>query len=82
MIVRFDDYVLDIERRELRRVAAPVALEPQVFALLGAGRIVSDWALTTRFNAARQAVNDSGAACHSYCAPQGHALYRRGVQRW
>jgi hypothetical protein len=31
---RFGDYVLDIERRELRRGAEPVALEPQVFDLL------------------------------------------------
>ena len=34
MIFRFDDHVLDIERRELRRGAEPVALEPQVFDLL------------------------------------------------
>ena len=81
MIFRFDDHVLDIERRELRRRAEPVALEPQVFDLLvylvrnrdrvvtkddlidgvWGGRIVSDSALTTRLNAARRAVNDSGA---------------------
>jgi DNA-binding winged helix-turn-helix (wHTH) protein len=74
--------VLDIERRELRRGAEPVAVEPQVFDLLvylvenrgrvvskddliqgvWGGRIVSDSALTTRLNAARKAVNDSGAA--------------------
>jgi TolB-like protein len=82
VVFRFDDYVLDIERRELRRAAEPVALEPQVFDLLvylvrnrgrvvskddlidgvWGGRIVSDSALTTRLNAARKAVNDSGAA--------------------
>jgi TolB-like protein len=82
VIFRFDDHVLDIERRELRRGAEPVALEPQVFDLLvylvhnrgrvvskddlidgvWGGRIVSDSALTTRLNAARRAVNDSGAA--------------------
>ena len=81
MVFRFDDHVLDIERRELRRGAEPVALEPQVFDLLvylvrnrgrvvtkddlidgvWGGRIVSDSALTTRLNAARRAVNDSGA---------------------
>src|SRR5207248_912304 len=30
----FDDCVLDLERRELRRAGAPVAVEPQVFDLL------------------------------------------------
>jgi len=34
VIFRFDDHMLDIERRELRRGAEPVALEPQVFNLL------------------------------------------------
>jgi len=81
VVFRFGDHVLDIERRELRRGAEPVALEPQVFDLLvylvrnrgrvvskddlidgvWGGRIVSDSALTTRLNAARKAVNDSGA---------------------
>src|SRR5215468_12342380 len=81
MVFRFGDHVLDIERRELRRGAEPVALEPQVFDLLvylvrnrgrvvskddlidgvWGGRIVSDSALTTRLNAIRKAVNDSGA---------------------
>jgi DNA-binding winged helix-turn-helix (wHTH) protein len=80
VVFRFGDYVLDIERRELRRGAEPVALEPQVFDLLvylvrnrdrvvskddsiqgvWGGRIVSDSALTTRLNAVRKAVNDSG----------------------
>jgi TolB-like protein/Flp pilus assembly protein TadD len=82
VIFRFGDHVIDIERRELRRRAERVALEPQVFDLLvylvrnrdrvvskddliegvWGGRIVSDSALTTRLNAARRAVNDSGAA--------------------
>jgi TolB-like protein len=82
VVFRFGDHVLDIERRELRRGAEPVALEPQVFDLLvylvrnrsrvvskddlihdvWGGRIVSDSALTTRLNAARKAVDDSGAA--------------------
>src|SRR6516164_8899286 len=81
MVLRFGDHVLDIERRELRRGAELVALEPQVFDLLvyllrnrdrvvskddlidgvWSGRIVSDSALTSRLNAARRAVNDSGA---------------------
>ncbi len=81
MVLRFGDHVLDIERRELRRGAEPVALEPQVFDLLvylvrnrgrvvskedliegvWGGRIVSDSALTSRLNAARKAVDDSGA---------------------
>ena len=82
MVCKFDDHVLDIERRELRRGIEPIALEPQVFDLLAylvrnrdrvvskddlikavwRGRIVSDSALTTRLNAVRRAVNDSGAA--------------------
>src|ERR1700739_2377305 len=82
VVFRFGDHVLDIERRELRRGAELVALEPQVFDLLvylvrnrgrvvskhdlidgvWGGRTVSDSALTTRLNAARRAVNDSGAA--------------------
>src|SRR5262245_54427418 len=81
MVLRFGDHVLDIERRELRREAEPVALEPQVFDLLvylvrnrgrvvskddlihnvWGGRIVSDSALTSRLNAVRKAVSDSGA---------------------
>jgi TolB-like protein/Flp pilus assembly protein TadD len=81
VVFRFGDHVLDIERRELRRGAEPIALEPQVFDLLvylvrnrgrvvskddliesvWGGRIVSDSALTSRLNAARKAVNDSGA---------------------
>jgi TolB-like protein len=81
LVFRFGDHVLDTERRELRRGAESVALEPQVFDLLTylvrnrgrvvskhdlingvwGGRTVSDSALTTRLNAARKAVNDSGA---------------------
>jgi TolB-like protein len=34
MQYRFEDHVLDVERRELRRDGKPVALEPQVFDLL------------------------------------------------
>jgi TolB-like protein len=76
----FADHVLDADRRELLRGAAPVAVEPQVFDLLlhllhncdrvvskddliasvWGGRIVSDSTLTSRINAARKAVGDSG----------------------
>jgi TolB-like protein len=77
---RFEDYALDIERRELRRGAQQIAVEPQVFDLLvymvqnrqrvvtkddlldavWSGRFVSESNLTTRINAARKAVGDSG----------------------
>ena len=95
MVFRFGDHVLDIERRELRRGAELVALEPQVFDLLTylvrnrgrvvskddlirdvwGGRIVSDSAVATRLNAARKAVNDSGAAQRVICT-----VHRRGVR--
>jgi TolB-like protein len=77
----FENYALDTDRRELRRGADAVAVEPQVFDLLAyliknrdrvaskddlvaaiwGGRIVSESALTTRINAARCAIGDSGA---------------------
>jgi DNA-binding winged helix-turn-helix (wHTH) protein len=76
----FEKFILDSERRELRRSDALVPLEPQVFDLLEFlircrdrvvskdellavvwhGRIVSESALTTRINAARAAIGDSG----------------------
>jgi TolB-like protein len=76
----FADHRLDTDRRELRRGAEPIALEPQVFDLLvhlienrdrvvskddlfaavWGGRVVSDSTLTSRINAARKAVGDSG----------------------
>ncbi len=76
----FGDYVLDRERRELRRGSEQIALEPQVLdvlihlvqnrdrvvtkddliACVWDGRIVSDSTLTSRVNAARRAVGDSG----------------------
>jgi len=76
----FADHVLDVERRELRRGDALIAVEPQVFDLLvylvrnrdrvvskddliaavWGGRIVSDSTLTSRVNAVRKAVGDSG----------------------
>jgi TolB-like protein len=80
MTLRFDDYEMDVERRELRRGSAAVHVEPQVFDLLvylvqnrdrvvskddliasvWGGRIVSDSTLTSRINAARTAIGDSG----------------------
>jgi len=76
----FGEYVLDAERRELRRGDVQVALEPQVFdvllylvqnrdrvvtkddliAAVWNGRIISEATLTSRINAARKAVGDSG----------------------
>jgi TolB-like protein len=76
----FAGHTLDIYRRELRRGAELIAVEPQVFDLLiylvehrdrvvskddliasvWGGRIVSDSTLTSRVNAARKAVGDSG----------------------
>ena len=80
MQLLFADYLLDTDRRELRRGSEPIAVEPQVFDLLvylvqnrdrvvskddliasvWDGRIVSDSTLTSRINAARKAVGDSG----------------------
>lgn len=80
MLFRFNDYALDTDRRELRRGAELVELEPQVFDLLvhlvqnrdhvvskddmiaavWGGRIVSDSTLTSRINAVRKALGDSG----------------------
>jgi TolB-like protein len=76
----FERYVLDGDRRELRRGGELIAIEPQVFDLLvyllqnrervvskddliasvWGGRIVSDSTLTSRINAVRKAVGDSG----------------------
>ncbi|BAT59391.1 transcriptional regulator HilA [Variibacter gotjawalensis] len=75
-----EDFVLDTERRELRRGANLIAVPPQVFDLLAYlirhrervvtkddliaaiwdGRAVSESALTTRINAARVVLGDSG----------------------
>src|SRR5215469_15027959 len=76
----FEDHVLDIDRRELRRGAQQIAVGPQVFDLLvylvqnrervvtkddlldavWSGRFVSESNLTTRINAARNAIGDTG----------------------
>ena len=80
MPVLFGSYVLDTDRRELKRGGELIALEPQVFDLLvhlvrnrdrvvskddliasvWGGRIVSESTLTSRINAVRRAVGDSG----------------------
>jgi DNA-binding winged helix-turn-helix (wHTH) protein/tetratricopeptide (TPR) repeat protein len=82
LLYSFGDYVLDAQRRELRRGSVLITLQPQVFDLLEylirnrdrvvskdeliaaiwGGRIVSESALTTRINAVRTAVGDSGEA--------------------
>ena len=82
MIYAFENYSLDPNRRELRREAELIAVEPLVFDLLQFlirnrdrvvskddliagvwnGRIVSESTLTSRMNAARNAVGDSGEA--------------------
>ena len=78
---RFEDFVLDVDRRELRRANTLVAIEPQVFDLIEYlvrehervitkdnlldvvwnGRVVSESTLTSRINAARHAIGDTGA---------------------
>src|ERR1700720_4823952 len=80
MILNFDDYESDVERRELRRAETLVHVEPQVFDLLvylmenrnrvvskedliasvWGGRIISDSTLTSRINAARNAIGARG----------------------
>jgi TolB-like protein len=82
VLYRFDEFVLDVDRRELSRGDALVAVEPQVFDLLAFlirardrvvsrddllaavwhGRIVSEATLSSRINAARAAIGDSGDA--------------------
>jgi TolB-like protein/cytochrome c-type biogenesis protein CcmH/NrfG len=77
---RFEDHVLDAERRELVRAGEGVPLEPQVFDVLlyllqhrdrvvakdelfdevWDGRIVSESTLTSRINAVRRAIRDTG----------------------
>jgi len=76
----FEDFVLDTDRRELRRGSGIIAATPQAFDLLEylirnrervvskddlvaaiwGGRVISAAALTTRLNAARAAIGDSG----------------------
>jgi DNA-binding winged helix-turn-helix (wHTH) protein len=78
--LRFSDYLLDTERRELWLGGEPVHVEPQVFDLLvflvenrhrvvtkediftaiWRNRIVSEAALSSRINAVRRAIGDTG----------------------
>jgi adenylate cyclase len=63
MVYRFGDCELDIERQELRRAGAPVAVEPQVFELLSylvsnPDRVVTKDELNTAIWSGR-AVSDS-----------------------
>jgi TolB-like protein/tetratricopeptide (TPR) repeat protein len=78
--LQFEDFVLDPDRRELRRAGTLIPVEPQVFDLIEylvhhrervvtkddlldavwSGRIVSESTLTSRINAARRALDDSG----------------------
>lgn len=80
MRLRFSDYLLDVERRELWRAGAPLHVEPQVFDLLAFlidnrdrvvtkddlfsavwhGRILSEATLSSRINAVRRAIGDTG----------------------
>ena len=80
MLVLFENFALDSERRELRVGGTTVPVEPQVFDVLvylianrdrvvskddliasvWGGRIVSESTLTSRINAVRKAVGDSG----------------------
>jgi TolB-like protein/cytochrome c-type biogenesis protein CcmH/NrfG len=80
LLYLFEDFALDIDRRELCRGSILVSMAPQVFDLLEylvrnrervvskddliasiwCGRIVSESALSTRINAARCAIDDTG----------------------
>ena len=95
MSYRFDNCVLDVDRRELRRGTTLISVEPQVFDLIlylvenrdrvvtkddlinavWGGRIVSESALTTRINAARTAIGDSGKSQHLI-----RTLPRKGIR--
>jgi pimeloyl-ACP methyl ester carboxylesterase/DNA-binding winged helix-turn-helix (wHTH) protein len=81
LLFSFENYSLDIDRRELKHGQTLTPVEPQVFDLLvhliknrdrvvtkdelieavWAGRTVSESTLTSRINAARRAIGDSGA---------------------
>ena len=101
LLYLFEDYVLDAERRELKRNGGQIPLEPQVFDLLQylvcnrdrvvtkddllanvwGGRIVSDSALTSRINAARTAILDSGDAQRLIRTLRGRGFRFVGVVR-
>ena len=102
MLVTFENFALDINRRELCRDAEAIPSQPQVFDLLAYlvknrdrvvtkddliasmwdGRIVSESTLTSRINAARKAVGDSGEEQRLIrTIAQGHPLCRRRQRR-
>lgn len=80
LLYLLENHVLDTDRRELRRGAMPVVIEPQAFDLLAyliqhrervvskddliatiwKGRSISESALSTCINAARNALDDDG----------------------
>src|SRR3984885_6154702 len=82
MLLHFDRYVLDNDRRELRKEGRAIAVQPQVFDLLAfllanrsrvvtkgqiieavwGGRAISESTLTSRVNALRYAIGDTGEA--------------------
>jgi len=83
VVFKFGDHVLDIERRELRRGAELIALEPQVFDLLAylvrnRGRVVSKDDLIDGVWGGR-IVSDSALTTRLNAA-QGCQRQRRGVK--
>ncbi len=95
LLCAFGDCLLDVDRRELKRGANFIAMEPQVFDVLvyliqnrdrvvskddllasvWGGRIVSESTLTSRINAARSAIGDSGGDQHLI-----RTIARKGVR--
>ena len=91
----FDEYCLDVDRRELRRAGEIIQTEPQVFDLLAHivgnrdrvvgkdelldavwdGRIISESTYSSRINAARRAIGDSGERQHYI-----RTVPRRGIR--
>ena len=81
MLFLFDNFTLDVARRELRAGGTEISVEPQVFDLLEflirrrdevvsrddliehiwKGRVVSESAMASRINAARNAIGDNGS---------------------
>jgi TolB-like protein len=97
----FEDFALDMDRRELRRGGAAISVTPQVIDLLDYlirnrdrvvskddiisavwdGRVISDAALTTRINAVRRAIGDSGEEqCLIKTLPRKGFRFVGGVQ--
>ena len=88
MRYRFDEYVLDSDRRELRRGADSVAVEPKVFDLLlhlirNRHRVVSKDELLAALWEGR-IVSESALSTRTNAAraaAQGPAIHRRRVRR-